>query len=565
MRTVVVADRNPPTISLIGADIVDIQSTKAMGAQATEKLLFGGSNSLDEGVNTADTCNGSLPSVTVEWEGGNSPGAFEDVGDFVRVYTVCDRVEGGSTPGVCVAGKKWGTLDTDGVDRTHCCADANEDVISCCATVKRTFSVTDGEAPEIKVMGNTNLPVPASNTQEYTDAGASCTDYVDGVLSHAVEVSGEVVNMRVPGQYVIRYDCIDLSGKEATPKYRTVTVADNTAPVVQLAVSSTATVFVEAGFQYEDAGFTCTDDLDGDLHGIGPFHYVAGDYAASQAGCITDGNTVNVAQEFYNRHSCADIKQNCADTAHCGTGEYYITIFNSVSSKNERLLVWCNMESGKTYFPVTSADTMAVPESTGSNNDCVQKYGMQMATYTGTNAAEEKTNAQDKFGMTYFPAGTSPTNVYLCSVNDENTAKAAATAEHSELRITNGAEVGTYTIQFKCMDRSGNKDQDWEAGTPVSRTVTVKDTLPPVITLHLKENMQLIAQGKGDQTGLGGEANPAGLAGSNPNLPESLMAEESTTSVNGWIVGALASAVSGLALLGYSLRRSNDVVTSVPV
>merc|ERR1711943_104414 len=43
-----------------------------------------------------------------------------------------------------------------------------------------------------------------------------------------------------------------------------------------------------------------------------------------------------------------------------------------------------------------------------------------------------------------------------------------------------------------------------------------------------------------------------------------MMAEESTSSVNGWVVGAIASAVAGLALLGYSTRRT-AVATSVPV
>merc|ERR1712188_174194 len=47
------------------------------------------------------------------------------------------------------------------------------------------------------------------------------------------------------------------------------------------------------------------------------------------------------------------------------------------------------------------------------------------------------------------------------------------------------------------------------------------------------------------------------------HLP-ALMAEESTSSVNGWVVGAIASAVAGLALLGYSTRRT-AVATSVPV
>merc|ERR1711968_224748 len=49
----------------------------------------------------------------------------------------------------------------------------------------------------------------------------------------------------------------------------------------------------------------------------------------------------------------------------------------------------------------------------------------------------------------------------------------------------------------------------------------------------------------------------------NHALP-TLMAEETTSSVNGWVLGAIASAVAGLALLGYSTRRT-AVATSVPV
>jgi len=42
------------------------------------------------------------------------------------------------------------------------------------------------------------------------------------------------------------------------------------------------------------------------------------------------------------------------------------------------------------------------------------------------------------------------------------------------------------------------------------------------------------------------------------------MAEQSeSASVNGWVIGAVASAVTGLALLGFSSRKT--VVTTVPV
>merc|ERR1712146_614874 len=117
------------------------------------------------------------------------------------------------------------------------------------------------------------------------------------------------------------------------------------------------------------------------------------------------------------------------------------------------------------------------------------------------------------------------------------------------------------TRSYFCKDKAGNKDCDWKKGTKVYRRVFVKDTLPPVITLHLRN--KLIAAGNGKQKGVNGVMNPAGTAAGNPNIK--YMAEETTSSVNGWIVGALASAVTGLALLGYSLRKSDNVVTSVPV
>lgn len=126
----------------------------------------------------------------------------------------------------------------------------------------------------------------------------------------------------------------------------------------------------------------------------------------------------------------------------------------------------------------------------------------------------------------------------------------------------NKAEVGKYLIQFHVTDNAGNH----ECTTRV-RTVVVQDTLAPVISLHLAGH-GLIHASNANDVGLNGQANPAGVPRDtsvgphygNPNL----MAEEAaSTATNGWIVGAAASAVTGLALLGYSQRKST--VTTVPV
>merc|ERR1711881_350910 len=78
-----------------------------------------------------------------------------------------------------------------------------------------------------------------------------------------------------------------------------------------------------------------------------------------------------------------------------------------------------------------------------------------------------------------------------------------------------------------------------------TRTVVVIDTLKPVISLTY--NGKKVTSGNHVDTGVNAQANPF-----------KLMAETATTSsVNGWVVGAAASAVTGLALLGYSMRKTS--------
>merc|ERR1711968_215953 len=147
-----------------------------------------------------------------------------------------------------------------------------------------------------------------------------------------------------------------------------------------------------------------------------------------------------------------------------------------------------------------------------------------------------------------------------------------------------GAQIGTYYITYRAKNTVGlyNDGQNCRGGAiEYRRTVTVKDTLRPVITL--KYNSVKVAQGDvgvgqdhavdttTDQFDSDTRAYPSdntytsqGNFADDSSQHPSLMAEENTSSVNGWVIGAIASAVAGLALLGYSTRRT-AVATSVPV
>ena len=108
------------------------------------------------------------------------------------------------------------------------------------------------------------------------------------------------------------------------------------------------------------------------------------------------------------------------------------------------------------------------------------------------------------------------------------------------------AEVGKYIIRYSSEDHASN------AMPCCYRTVVVRDTLPPVISLHRVSDGKILMKGDG----VSSATNPAwGVA--NPNLASGdyLMAESAqTASVNGWIIGAVASGVTGLALVAYATK-----------
>merc|ERR1711939_160529 len=92
--------------------------------------------------------------------------------------------------------------------------------------------------------------------------------------------------------------------------------------------------------------------------------------------------------------------------------------------------------------------------------------------------------------------------------------------------------TGTYKLTYRT---KGQRE--------VIRTVTVKDTLKPVIALHF--GGKKIHESRATDKGVNGQRNLA---------QDKWMAE--TSSVNGWIVGAIASAVAGVALLALGSKQS---------
>lgn len=131
-------------------------------------------------------------------------------------------------------------------------------------TAERTVIVhdIDTQPPVITLNGVPSLRVAQGSV--YTELGAVVTDNIDDDLEAVI--TGAVDTARL-GDYTLQYTATDRKGNRAETVTRTVHVVsadeDVTQPVITL--KGDAELSVWQTFDYEEAGYTATDDRDGDI------------------------------------------------------------------------------------------------------------------------------------------------------------------------------------------------------------------------------------------------------------------------------------------------------------
>lgn len=233
------------TNQLLDQQIIQHSAGYAGDYRWVEELLMEGT-----GYECWDLCSSTTTSV--EWhsscaDDSTSTGVRFDIltpGTFYLKYDCYDEA---------------GTImDTDMVEKTR---------ESLHTTACRTFINVDKTKPVLTVFDYANkgdgmYHVEATRDTNYVDAGAACSDMVDGNLNPDVQVSGDVVNMAAVGTYIINYDCEDSAGHRALQAHRTVVVEDTTCPTCSVP-DDKPTITVEASFPYSEESSVCTDNIDG--------------------------------------------------------------------------------------------------------------------------------------------------------------------------------------------------------------------------------------------------------------------------------------------------------------
>ena len=305
------------------------------------------------------------------------------------------------------------------------------------------------------------------------------------------------------GTYAIVYKTED--GHFTSTACRQIENVDHTHPIIQILGSDVMTLEATHQGNYIDDGATCSDQVDGVI----------------SQNVEVSGDVVNLSKvgEYTITYNCKDSANNAAPPA------------------TRRVIV------AQTSCPKCELKGDATV--------------LHEASFPYVDAGAECSDVIDGKVTTQCGKGS--------NVND------AFTAVTECASIVDTETTGDYSIRYRAQNTVGlwNDDASCRGGkNEYYRLVKVSDTLRPVITLKYK-GVQ-VAKGSHDTTGVG-EKNydTKSDTDSTENYKDKasshvLMAEETTSSVNGWVLGAIASAVAGLALLGYSTRRT-AVATSVPV
>ena len=149
--------------------------------------------------------------------------------------TALDDVDGNITPFIVTGGLPIDTNISGDYIVTYDVSDAAGNAAT---QVTRTVTVStepDTMAPVITLLGNATVQITVGST--YTDAGATATDDIDGVITGSI-VTNNPVDANTAGTYTVTYDVSDSSGNAAAQVTRTVTVAAAPTPTPTPAPSS---------------------------------------------------------------------------------------------------------------------------------------------------------------------------------------------------------------------------------------------------------------------------------------------------------------------------------------
>ena len=497
-RSIQVVDTTPPVIALIGSSPINHElatpytdpgatATDAPSQDLSSSIVVTGTVDVNLAgtynltYNVADADGNAATSVTrqviISDTGtptitllGDNPFELELGNPFTDPgATATDAIDGDVTANIVVGGDVVNANLTGTYNITY---NVTDSVGNNADTLTRVVNVSDTTPPLITLTGQ---PTVLHELQTiYTDAGATASDNTDGDITTNIVVAGDTVDTNTIGVYAITYNVNDAAGNAGAPITRIVDVADRTAPIITLIGASP--LDPEVGTIFVDPGATATDIIDGNITSkisatgavnpniIGSYTltYNVADIAGNPAIAVTRTiNVVDTGAPSITLLGDSPILHEL-QTAFTDPGATALDAADGDLTANIITAGTVDTNIAGTYtLSYDVSDSQTNPAPTVTRDVIVADRTAPIITLTGNS-----TVSIDQ-GSTYTDAGATATdiidgdvslNIVLTGAVDINTA-------------------GTYTLNYNVSDTAGN------AATQVSRTVTVADTTPPVITL----------------------------------------------------------------------------------
>ena len=360
--------------------------------------------------------------------------------------------------------------------------------------VVRTVTVTpDATLPVISLSGDSSVTVEAATS--YTDDGASATDNIDGDVSASITTVNNV-DINVPGTYSVTYNVSDSAGNAATEVVRTVNVVDTTAPVITLSGGSEGTTAETPYSTNDPVGNgpdgklnTADDVVIKDLFAVEGLTFVrpplGGEAAAGTWGTAAgrDLNRVGTNRYFRKftwekaRDWCVSINARLATGAEV-TSHIIPVVGPSSDGTWESELNWPQQASHYWTGSIAGDDDGSesrhkafITYNTNNGNSVHQVQGRAntnafwpLCVIETETASEGSASITHEQGTTYTDAGATALDSVDGVVEVETTGS------------VDDATAGTYVLTYTATDNAGNS-------ATRDRTVTVADTVSPVITL----------------------------------------------------------------------------------
>ena len=329
----------------------------------------------------------------------------------------------------------------------------------------------DGTAPIVTLLG------PGAETiahgSVYTELGATWTDAVDGSGTLTIASSGSVDTMTL-GVYTLEYIYTDVASNTGNIVTRTVTVSDQTAPVLSLVGSGIQTV--EQGSVYTELGATWTDAVDG-----------SGILSIASSGTVDASLTGTYILEYTYTDAASNIGNTVTRTVI--VADTIAPVVTLMGLPTVVLLYGDTyVESGATWTDtVDGSGTLTVANSGFVDTMTLGTYILE---YTYTDVASNISSMMTRtvivtdgvspvvtlsgalsLTIAHGSVYTDPGALWTDDVDGSGVVLSASSGS------VNTALVGVYTLEYSHIDTSSN------TGNTVTRTVTVTDQAAPVVTL----------------------------------------------------------------------------------